>query len=493
MVQCISEFSKVVNALVKPESDLPDLLLGIIVAYLTILISVAIAIFSENKKEFETLDRNVILDHIIKAKSLLFYLGLTFLPLLFWNNSLWWTRLLEIIIWCVGVFFITKILINSYRWMKGNKFKLRFDYLRNLQNKQDIEEAWRSVWQTASINSQNEQEFINIFYSSVNRLFEKVEKDDLIIVSKLLGDFSSFIDKRSSFILTWQGEVLDRLLQWHFEMWEKEHEYLNEDNKEKVKAWAIYSGLSRNLDLIFQHIETRALKERNSFLFFDKLKKHAEKYKKKSISSFHYSRYLCDSFYKVLFENIHDAPEKFDVWEHYFPKEWKITKNNLQDSENIISSISYKIFMNWAMPRIMQTKEEYDFTLDEVSSELFPEVDPILWSKILIFVFSPYSDVNDKLRYVIEKRWTFGSMGRAKAYSGEDELSKMYKDEEINTFDLACFLFQVRFSKINLETYIEMLEKFSYAEGSKEESKRLRMHNLFAQMLNFMKNAEPPS
>ncbi|MEW6715182.1 MAG: hypothetical protein AB1306_08855 [Nitrospirota bacterium] len=157
------------------ESDLPAILLGIVVAYLTILISVAIAIFSE-KKEFETLDRNVILDHIIKAKRLLLYLGLTFFPLLFWNGSLPWTRLLEIISWIVGVVFITKILISSYHWMKGNKFRLRFGYLRELRNTLDMEEAWRSVWQTENINYQNEQEFFNIFNSTIRRFLENDER-----------------------------------------------------------------------------------------------------------------------------------------------------------------------------------------------------------------------------------------------------------------------------------------------------------------------------
>ena len=169
------ECSKVVKAGVGGESDLPAILLGIVVAQLTILISVAIAIFGE-RKQFEALDRNVILDHIIKAKSLLLYLVLTFLPLLFWNSSLPWTRLLKIICWIIGVFFITRVLVNSYHWMKGNKFQLRFDYLRKLRNKQDMEEAWRSVWQTENINSQNEQEFFNIFHSAVNRLLEDDER-----------------------------------------------------------------------------------------------------------------------------------------------------------------------------------------------------------------------------------------------------------------------------------------------------------------------------
>jgi hypothetical protein len=169
------DIPKVVKAGVDGQNDLPAILIGIVVAYLTILISVAIAIFSE-KKEFEALDRNVILDHIIKAKSLLLYLGLTFFPLLFWNGSLAWTRLLEIIFWISGVFFITKILINAYHWMKGNKFRLRFDYLRGLRDRQDMEEAWRSVWQTENINFQNEQEFFNIFHSTVNRLLENDER-----------------------------------------------------------------------------------------------------------------------------------------------------------------------------------------------------------------------------------------------------------------------------------------------------------------------------
>jgi hypothetical protein len=165
----------VIEAGVGGENDLPAILLGIVVAQLTILISVAIAIFGE-QKVFEALDRNVILDHIIKAKSLLLFLVLTFLPLLFWNSSLPWTRVVKIICWFIGVVFITKILIESYRWMKGNKFPLRFGYLRKLRNRQDMEEAWRSVWQTENINSQNEQEFFNIFHSTVNRLLENDER-----------------------------------------------------------------------------------------------------------------------------------------------------------------------------------------------------------------------------------------------------------------------------------------------------------------------------
>ena len=58
---------KIVWAGIIAEKSFPAILLSIVVAYLTILISVAIAIFSE-KKVFNALDRNVILDHIVNSK-----------------------------------------------------------------------------------------------------------------------------------------------------------------------------------------------------------------------------------------------------------------------------------------------------------------------------------------------------------------------------------------------------------------------------------------
>jgi len=215
------------------------------------------------------------------------------------------------------------------------------------------------------------------------------------------------------------------------------------------------------MDSIFLKIEIRALKERASYSFFNKLKNHAKKCKKESVSSHSYNESLFDSFYQVFFQNIYDAPERFDIWEHYFPREWKITKSNLQNSENIISNISLNNFWDWASHRIWQTSKENDFPLDDVSRNLFPDVNPILWSKILMFIISPYGE--DRLRSVIERPWNFGFMGRVKVYSGpqEDEIRKMYKKEEINTFDLSYFLFKEQFSKINLESYIGSLEQLS--------------------------------
>jgi hypothetical protein len=119
-----------------------------------------------------------------------------------------------------------------------------------------------------------------------------MKKDNLIIASKLLDDFNNFLDKRSAVFLTWSDKMFDRVLEWHFEIWKKEYEYLLLGQDKKLDEWSMYSELSRTLDSIFRQIEIHALKERTSFPFFDKLKKHAEKYKKESVSSRSYMESL---------------------------------------------------------------------------------------------------------------------------------------------------------------------------------------------------------
>ncbi len=477
-----TELSKVVSAEVDCANDLPAILVGIVVAYLTILISVAIAIFGE-KKEFEQLDRNVILDHIVKAKALLFYLGLTFFPLLFWNASLPPTRLLEIVIWAIGLGLITKVLFRSYHWMKGNKFPLRLSYFNNLRNRQDLEEAWRSVWETENINFQNEHEFFKAFQPAIERSLNG-EKVDLITAGKLLGDFNIFLRNRSDSFLVQRNEVLNHALVWHFNTWSKEHNYLGKDDK--LEEWATYSELFRITDSIIGNIEARVLSGRSSYSFFKALQSHADKYKSSVESSHYYAEALLSSFYLIFFNQIYSSPDRYDIWNHYFPNEWKITKRNLADEESLVSNVSLNSYLDWASSRIWEASEEKDFILDEVSKNLFPEVDPIIWSKLIIFVFSPYGE--DRLRSVIERPWNFGFMGRVKVYGSKqyDHIQSQYHTEESSTFDLAYYLFADVFSKTTLEDYIQSLEQLSYQKESVEERKRLTLIAIFTNFLIFL-------
>jgi hypothetical protein len=168
---------EVICSFLKQSGDLLNILGMVGIALLTILIPVAVAIFND-KKDFEVLDRNVILDHVIKARYFLIYLALVYIPILLWVSSSYPVRIIELVAWGIGVYFITMVLINAYHWMKGNKFMLRFDYLRKLNNPKDMEEAWRSVWEAKNINTQNEREFFTIFSFAIDNLLEDNGRQD---------------------------------------------------------------------------------------------------------------------------------------------------------------------------------------------------------------------------------------------------------------------------------------------------------------------------
>jgi len=311
---------------------------------------------------------------------------------------------------------------------------------------------------------------------------------NLNIISKLLDDFDAFINSRSIVLLMWPNGAFPKILEWHFEIWEKEYKYLTK--KDKLDEWSSYSEISRTLDSLLQKIEKRVLQERQSFSFFEIFKKHAEKHKEKFIESedkskkYYYVESLFSIFYRVFFDAIENSPERYDIWEHYFPKEWKITKNNIINEKNIISRISLHKFLNWAQERIWQAKEDFDRNLDDVSHNLFPEVEPVLWARILTFVFSPYGE--NRVKSVIERPWNFGFVGRIRTYSGYPE-NLAEKIETNSTFELAYLLFSNQFSKDNIEKYINNLKELKYDKESKEENKRLRLLGIFEEMLKYKK------
>ncbi len=480
-----------------------DLLQVINMAFLTILIPVAIAIFRD-RKEFEDLDKNVILEYVVQAKYFLFYLALMFLPLLFWNISSGKLRLFELFIWILGIYFIIRILHRSYYWMKGNKFVLRFNYLSNLENRREMEESWGSVWKTQKITTQNEENFFEIFSSTINKFLGKKDKF-LTIVSKLLGDFNNFVELRSTILLTKPRGVFSQILEWHFIIWRENYKYLGE--KDKLDEWGNYNEILRTLDSILIQIQERALQERMSFSFFDNLKKHVEEYKKEHIGDHWYVDYLfhLNGFCQKLFENIPNSPENHIIWDHYFPKEWKVAKKNLEKNK-IISRIMLNCFLEWSRDRICrEDSEKYDPTLDEVLKELFPEVDPVIFTDILVFAMCPWS--GKRTEYFINRKRNFGLVGRVRTFGFNfdpfdeetrkkkekeafERMEKTEKEEKQKAIELGYYLFRNQFTSQKLEEYIKELEelKGNYKEDSIEENKRRRLERILREMSKLVKS-----
>jgi len=491
---------------IKPLSKInnfSNIIQGIGLALLTILIPFAIAILAdvyqkrrEGKSEFTDLDLHVILDNVFKIKIIILSIFLIFLPMFFWEILTGLYKLIAIPFIFIGIILLVNIIFKVSHWVKGNIFEFRFSYLQKLNRYNDLEIVWSSIWQVKNINIQNEQKFYKLFFSKINHLLES-PKNGLKITSKLLNDFYNFINERSITLLAELEITLPKILEWHFKMWQKKYTYFIK--KDKVKELGSFSQISRILDFILTNIEERSLKGIEAFSFFNHFRRHVENYKKEFIESdkkHYYISSLFNIFYRVFFKNIAKSSESDSIWENCFPKEWKITKNNLENKENIISKISLNEFLHWAQMRIWKLEENFDRDLDEVSRNLFPDVEPILWSRILIFVFSPYGD--NRMKFVLERSWTFGSMGRFKIYSGNIETNKeesrrkmdeamqlAEEAEKKNTFELAYLLFKENFSKENLEKYIKSLQELKCQENPEKENKRLELLNVFNEMIKF--------
>ena len=325
-------------------------------------------------------------------------------------------------------------------------------------------------------------------------------------VKRLLDDFHSTVSNRTLSNI-FSSDLFNDLLNWHFLIWEKEMLYLGQGHK-SIDTWLQYNQLLSTLSVLLDDITRRVLIETgiSVYSFFERFSKHVDTKKnevrtveKEDKEQKHlYIDHVLAHFLGVFFEKIADSPSKFDIWESYFSKHWLITNENLQ-SGIIISRIILNRFIDFAVSRIgAATKNDFDKQLNEVSEELFPEVDPVRWAKILTFVFSPY-DPNHHIDSVIQRPWTFGLAGRIRVFSGYNEDDHKFQDdfskylqsiddvEKKATYQLAILLFRDQFTEPNLIIYIAEASNLKYDHGSEEEKKRDRLLLIFREMVEFIK------
>lgn len=320
--------------------------------------------------------------------------------------------------------------------------------------------------------------------------------EKLKATSKLLDDFNAFVDNRSTIFLVILPEFFPKFLGWHFSIWEREYQLLSK--KEKLHEWSTYSELSRALDSILKKVEERTLKEGHSFSFFKSFESHVKKYKEKSIDGegnkkFYYVESIIPIFFTTLTENIKNSPEGHDIWDHYFPSSWKITKDNIQKQENYVARVLLNNFLHWSQSRIWGSsdKEKFDEVLDEVASNLFPSVEPILWAKILTLLMRPWAN-NNRMKSLIEQGTNFGFVSRimvgdyVSTEQSSQELQKHMESQGNATIELALFLFPREFTTERLNSFISELKELKYDESSREEARRKEFISIFEKMISLL-------
>jgi len=324
-------------------------------------------------------------------------------------------------------------------------------------------------------------------------------RNDIPTLAKLLADFSSLSEKRSIIFLVNLEEVFLKILEWNFIAWKQN--WLNWKNKEKRKEWLSWVELSHKLNTLITQIGERSFEE-HQFLFSVAFLKHFQSHvnfrkdecvvieKRKK----YYVTDLFRLFYSVLFKFVETAGlgEKDYFWS-VFPKEWKITKR-----DNLgLAQLSYNEYINRARSRIIDNRES-DLVLNEVTENLFPEVDIWTWSRILIFIFSPYGE--NRVKSVIERNWSFGFRISAIVSSGEyspEEVAQQIAAEERTrierALELALFLYKPIFTEEMLKKYKADARKLKYRPNTSEGRKKKELLEIFDGLLHSLQNTSAPN
>jgi len=323
-----------------------------------------------------------------------------------------------------------------------------------------------------------------------------MNKSNLITIESLLRGFQISLENRKISSFFYPKDFFKELLRWHYLMWKNEKKYLRREKD--IKLWAIYGRISRLLDTIIINIVERILRGEEDHVFFPLFKDSKEQYIEHK-DDLKYLENLFGIFCPKFFDNIGKSPRPHDIWGHYFPKEWKVTKNNLENKETkYISKIWLIKFLEWAIPRIEHPKEGSDVDLDTIVRELFPNVDPILWSEFLIFSFSTKTS-ESRVQSLIERVWNFGYVGRIFLGDYTNDFGENFrKREEALKKNTIGFIYYFNnkviktFTKKRLLEYKDELEQLKdvYDKKSREERNRLKLIYLVNKLIKYGDNKQ---
>lgn len=453
---------------------------------LTLIVPVGIYVLEDKKSNYSELDRNIKIQ-LIDGGNFLIELGWAFLPLIFWNSVGTSIKLVILVVWATGIFLILKRIVRIYRkWITLNDKERdisRHEILRDGKFREDrLISSWNSVWSAKNMGTVTEREYFQIFSKKVDEYLKKGSQLSLGMASSLLRDFNSNIDSRDSIFLLIFDDFFPRILSWHNEIWKKEYNLLGDNDD--LNIWAGYSELSSQLDFIIQKIIERALNGRESFILFKHLKSHLNEHCEDVIKKNGHDYYYLSNLmiFRALLEKISDASESYDIWNHYFPEDWKITEANYKES--IVARFWWHYYCDWAVSRISTNNEKGDRQLDQVSEGLLPGINPITWAIILTFAVRSWG--GDRMKSLIEWQRNFGFIvsGDGSYHSEEtfwDDFKKEIDEKEDYTIGLACFILGGSFRDI--DQHLKGLEELRFEDKDKENY-RLEILGIFKKIKN---------
>jgi hypothetical protein len=449
----------------------PSLFQNIILGILAIFIPFAIVFLADvldSKKERSEFEKMVLGEEVLGVKKIFWLSVFGIGTLAFFNgkNLSIDEKLIAVLIILLVILYLGRFFEKTLRFSEGHKAEFEINFLKRLNlskvfrlgNKLKIERmvrAWNSFWLEKS--TYNEREFTEVFVEHIDHAIKEKRYGLAVLLARA---YQENLDKREVFSMGY--EILPKLFEWHEKLWEAQKEWLKklsegrkyEEKIQRVfsskyfptfKKWAFYllKKVYERDDLFwnwhyfqqkfFPTIEKILLLHDEYQLFscfkryIDDIEAKLEKVEgeDKKQSWWKYITGLFGSFCPLLFEKIGSAPNKFDIWEHSFPKEWKVTAAN---SKKRIPRIVLQEFLRWAQQRIFkENKENYDKDLTEVVNGIFPNVHHNLFPSFLILFFSR------EIKYAIQKELNFFFTNTLISWSDEksdEEIDQMFHQNE---------------------------------------------------------------
>lgn len=453
------------------------------IGLLTLFTPLFILIYDKPKitqnENFADLDKSLILNRIIGAKTILWEIGLILAPTLFWNimnNSMKW---LLVLFWCIGIIRVVKKIIKMYQWISGNQFVERFAYLGTIiqsgVNLERTEIFWKEVWNINNINTANETTFVNLFFKLIECC---INKKNFRLLSKLINDFQIFINNRSLWVLMIvQDGIFIKILTLYEKILSIRY------NKDK-SVFVDMSDIQNTLESIIESIMVRSLQNDQEYAFFETIRDHIDGYKELAVGDCSYKELFMNYFFSIFFKNMEKYKNRYQIWKHEISSEWLVTIRNIEDDKNKFSKILFNRFIEWCLPIISEDSEKIDIILEETAREVFPETDPIFWSIVLILVIRDFSNDNI-MESLVKKQRNFGFIGRTTSYSfdANDDIDAIdqkmvdyWKEQEKYTAKLSIILFPYELSNENIQSYISRINQIQ-CDDAKQEKKKKQIKN----------------
>jgi len=372
-------------------------------------------------------------------------------------------KVLSFVFLLVFIFFLLRPIFKFQEFFRGKRHKFEISFLKNLgfskilkfRNKVKAEKmvrAWNSFWSEKS--EFNERDFTKIFISHIDDAIKHRESELAIQLSQT---YVNNIDKRDRFSMGY--EVLPKIFEWNEKLWSGEKLWLKSYDTEKriqkifpqkhfptFRSWAlkIYKKTNSKRDRFwnwhyfggefFKAIITALLKDGHGpYQLFSAFKKHVDESmeklnkiedKKEKQEYDHYITGLFASFCPTFFSEIDSAPSNYEIWEHNFPAEWKISMANTKSG---IPRVILHEFLQWSRDRIFKDdkKSDFDKSLTEVINGIFPNIHSSLFTTFFMLFFST------EVKYAIEKEPNFYILGTSVSWSGSAEESKEERDKRL--------------------------------------------------------------